>query len=121
MTARRVKTYSAESGYVYQYSFQHSRRARRGLLAAGTEYVFEVSSDRKQDFLLAVFVRDDALHAWAREHGRELSSAESYASAKMRLFRAFDTAGSPEAVPQRVVVDSANIGELLAGLGIGIG
>ena len=116
MSAHRIKSYSAESGHVYQYSFQESRRSRRGLFTAGTEYVFEVSGDRKHNSLLPVFVPDDALKAWARRKGRELSHAEQYAAAKLGLLRAFDRAESPAAMPAHVDVDAAAIHDLLAPL-----
>ncbi len=119
VTVHRVKSYSAETGIVYQYSFQNSRRARRTLFTPGTEYLFEVSSDRKTSFLVPVFVRDDALRAWERQHGRSLSSAEQYAAAKMRLFRAFDSGESLESTRGEIVVDAGNIEELLVPLDIG--
>lgn len=118
MRARRVKTYSSETGNVYQYWFLSSHRVRRGLFTAGTEYLFEVSHDRKSSFLLPVFVRDDALRAWEKQHGRSLSSAEQYAAAKMRLFRAFDSIEDPPAAGRQVLVDRGNIEELLAALKI---
>src|SRR5438309_1788019 len=46
---RRVKTYSAASGYVYQYYFYEVQKARRGF-TAGTEYVYMVSRDRSKVF-----------------------------------------------------------------------
>lgn len=115
---RRVKTYSGQSGYVYQYVFIEQRRARRGWLTRGAEYVFDVSSDRKSSFLLPVFVADEALASWRKAHGRELSSTEQYAAAKMRLFRAFDEAGNLGGDAAGVAVDSTNIEELLAALDI---
>lgn len=118
MSAHRIKSYSAENGYVYQYSFQLSRPARRGWFTRGTEHVFEVSRDRKTSYMLPVFVRDDAARAWAKRHGRELSPAECYAAAKMRLFRAFDSLDDPEKELGEVVVDESNIDELLAPLDI---
>ena len=119
MSAHRIKTYSAENGYVYQYSFQSSRRARRGLFTPGHEYIFEVTRDRKNSYILAVFVRDDAASAWRKRHGRELGAAELYAAAKMRLLRAFDTTDDPDAEIAEVAVDAGNIEELLAPLDIG--
>ena len=116
VSVHRVKSHSAESGYVYQYSFQESRRAKRGLFSSGTEYVFEVSSDRKSNFSLIIFLKDDAPKAWAKKKGRELSSAEQYAAAKLGLLRAFDRAESPAALPREVLVDGASIEELLARL-----
>ena len=117
MSAHRIKSYSAETGFVYQYSFQSSRRARRGFLTGGTEYLFEVSRDRKSAFELAVFVRDDALKVWAKKHGRTLGSAEQYAAAKMRLFEAFDQIQNLNA-GRKVAVDGENIHDLLSRLDI---
>ncbi len=117
MSAHRIKSYSAETGYVYQYSFQSSRRARRGLLTAGTEYLFEVSRDRKSAFELAVFVQDAALKSWEKKQGRALSSAEQYAAAKMRLFAAFDETEELGA-SHKVAVDAQNIHTLLEKLNI---
>ena len=116
MSVHRTKTYSAESGYVYQYAFRNSRRTRRGLFAAGTEYIFEISGDRKSTYRLPVFVADGALKSWERKKGRELSSAEQYAAAKLGLLRAFDRAERPAVVPSDVVVDAASIHDLLAPL-----
>lgn len=116
MSVHRIKTYSAESGYVYQYAFRNSRRTRRGLFASGTEYVFEISGDRKSTYRLPVFVADGALKSWERKKGRELSSAEQYAAAKLGLLRAFDRAERPAVVPPDVVVDAASIHDLLAPL-----
>jgi hypothetical protein len=116
-TPHRVKTYSAESGYVYQYSFQLQRRARRSLFTAGTEFLFEVTGDRKSHQRLGVFLRDDAIRDWARRHGRALSSAEQYAAVKMRLFRVFDTAENPNALAA-AVIDKTDLETLLASLDI---
>ncbi len=51
---RRVKSYSAATGYVYQYYFYEVRRTRRGSIA-GTEYVYMVSVDRKKVISTAHF------------------------------------------------------------------
>ena len=68
---RRVKTYSAETGYVYQYYFYEVQKARRGF-SAGTEYVYMVSLDRKQVFPLKIFVKQSAVEKWGRAAGRPL-------------------------------------------------
>ena len=48
MTVRRVKTYTAQTGYVYEYYFVGSRAALDGdPFAPSTEFIFDVSSDRK--------------------------------------------------------------------------
>ena len=115
----RIKSYSSETGYVYQYYFVEVRRARRGgIPGEGTEYVFTVSSDRKTAFDLPIFVRQDCLEAWARGHGRALTGTEQYGLAKMRLFRAFDETDELEKQRLKIVVDAGNLEELLAQLGI---
>ncbi len=112
---RRVKSYSAASGFVYQYHFSEVKPARRGL-AAGTEYIYLVTADRSTVFPLCIFVRRDALQEWEQNYGRKLTGTEEYAVAKMRLFQAFDEAESPAAARQEVRVDRSNLGALLAKL-----
>jgi len=123
VSAHRIKTYSAESGYVYQYSFQSSQRAKRGgfitkWFTSGSEYLFEVTRDRKTAYPLTVFVRDDATRAWEKSHGRALSPAETYAAAKMGMLRAFDALDDPERELSEVVVDAESIDALLMPLDI---
>ena len=116
---RRVKSYSASTGYVYQYYFyevQSSSRKTRDGIAAGSEYTYMVSVDRKTVFALRVFLRRDALQDWAREAGRKLSGTEEYAVAKMRLFQAFDEIEDLAAARPDLVVDSSNLEELLSRL-----
>ena len=116
---RRMKSYSSETGYVYQYYFVEMRRARRrGIPCDGTEYIFAVSSDRKTTFDLPIFLRQDCLDDWAREHGRALTGTEQYGVAKMRLFRAFDEIEELAKQRMNIVVDLSNLGDLLDQLGI---
>jgi hypothetical protein len=82
----RLKTYSAETGYVYQYTFAGQRAGRRG-----TEYVFDVSRDRTSKFRASVFVGDPGTRSWQEAHGRELISGERYAIAKLALQRFLDS------------------------------
>ena len=113
---RRVKSYSAATGYVYQYVFREIRKGRRGL-AAGNEYVYQVSADRKSSFPLVIFVAQEAVRGWSRRAGRELSGTEEYAAAKMRLFQLFDevenlaSGASPD-----IRVDEAALFDLLSRL-----
>lgn len=102
---RRVKTYSAQSGYVYQYFY-------RGYRVSGeiTEYVFETSADRKTTFPVTVVLPASSIA------GRNLSNTECYAIAKMALFQAYDERETPAAMHQPVRVrasDAATILELL--------
>jgi hypothetical protein len=115
---RRQKTYSAESGYVYQYFYEGQRPANRDG-AAGTEFVFNISADRKSSFPLSVFLSDEAVDSWQREHGRELGSTERYAVAKMALFQAFDQRPAPEAMTEEVRVQPGDVESILATLDIG--
>jgi len=112
---RRVKSYSAASGYVYQYHFSEVNPARRGL-TAGTEYIYLVTADRSAVFLVRIFVRRDALDDWEKRYGRKLTGTEEYAVAKMRLLQAFDEAESPAVAQQEVRVDRSNLEALLAKL-----
>lgn len=118
---RRVKSYSAADGYVYQYYFFEGDRSQRGN-GAGGEFTYVVSADRHSAFPFKIFVKQSALDAWAKQNGRPLSSSEEYAVAKMRLFQAFDE-GSVKAPPEgqkpsEVVVDESNLEEMLGRLGI---
>jgi hypothetical protein len=112
---RRQKTYSAQSGYVYQYFYEGQRPSAS---ERGTEYVFDVSADRKTSMQVTVVVGDEALESWQRETGRTLSGAERYAIAKMALFHAFDDRDTPEAMREPVRLRPADVGAILATLNI---
>lgn len=112
---RRVKSYSAATGYVYQYYFYEVQKTRHGF-SSGTEYVYMVSVDRKKVFPLRIFVRADAVEKWSRAAGRPLSGTEEYAAAKMRLFQAFDEVEDLESRQPELVIDDSNLADLLAQL-----
>lgn len=111
---RRVKSYSAATGYVYQYYFYEVNKARRSL-TPGKEYVYMVSVDRKHVFPVKIFVHHDAAEKWGRAAGRTLSGTEEYAVAKMRLFQALDELNDVEHAGE-LVVDDSNLDALLAQL-----
>jgi hypothetical protein len=113
----RIKSYSAATGYVYQYQFREVRPIRRGL-SFGNEYTYQVSADRKNSFPLNIFVRRDAVDRWGRQTGRPITGTEEYAAAKMRLFEAFDQIPDLAAKEPELVVDDSNLAELLARLDI---
>ncbi len=118
---RRVKSYSAADGYVYQYYFFEGNRAQRKG-SPGGEFTYVISVDRRSAFPFKIFVLQSALDAWANQNGRPLTSSEEYAVAKMRLFQAFDE-GSVQAPLEgqaagEVVVDESNLEDLLGQLGI---
>ena len=116
MTVRRIKSYSAQSGYVYQYHFEEVRPQQKRGGREGTEYVYIVSRDRKHSFAVPIFLRRDAVEQWAQSHGRPLTGTEEYAAAKMRLFAAFDEMPELEAERLRLEVTPENLGELLTAL-----
>jgi hypothetical protein len=111
-TVRRIKAYSAESGYVYQYQFQDVHPAKQDG-AAGNEFVYYVSADRKSMFPIRIFVRRDALELWTKRTGRALTGTEEYAVAKMRLFQALDEVEDFATKRPDLVVDGSNLGALL--------
>jgi len=116
MTLRRVKTYTAQTGYVYEYYFVGQRDASGGV--RGTEYIFDVISDRRARYSVSIVVQDDAPQGWARTHGRNLSGPEIYAAAKLRLQQGFDEIGDMLAEGRLLTVEAGNIEELLAPLGL---
>lgn len=115
--ARRVKSYSSATGYVYQYYFYEVRPARRGF-TTGNQYIYMVSADRKSVFPVCIFVSSKAVRAWSSAAGRPLTGTEEYAAAKMRLFQAFDEIEDFAAHPPDLVVDAACLDALLKKLDI---
>ncbi|MGZ4823992.1 MAG: hypothetical protein ACXVZT_05180 [Terriglobales bacterium] len=119
MTApgRRIKTHSAQTGYVYEYYFVGKRRSLPGE-AAATEYIFDASADRKTRFSVSVFVPDEAANEWASAHGRALTDPEQYAAAKMRLLQGFDEIEDMLKAGRRLTLDGGEIGALLGEIGV---
>ena len=114
---RRQKTYSGQSGYVYQYYYQGHRPYRRDR-RKGAEYVFDVSADRKTSMLVSVLLSDSAIEDWESRHGRTLHASERYAIAKMALFQAFDERPNPADMTADVRVRAADVEAILINLGI---
>jgi len=112
---RRVKSYSAATGYVYQYYFYEVEKARRGN-SSGTEYVYMVSVDRQRVFPVKVFVVKDSLDKWSARTGQQLTGTEEYAVAKMRLFQAFDEIEAMAAKTPDLTVDETNLDGLISQL-----
>lgn len=99
--SQREKTYSAQSGFVYQYLF---------LGLENGAHVFQVSADRQAYFPLHIVLPPEALAQCAQKMGSPLRWNEEYALAKMSLFRAFDSAAHPDALRAPI---HATLGELL--------
>jgi hypothetical protein len=114
---RRVKSYSAATGYVYQYYFYEVLKTRKAG-ASGNEYVYMLSVDRKTVFPLKIFVQREGLENWSRSVVRELTGTEEYAVAKMRLFEALDEIPNLAHGQPDLVVDGSNIADLLSRLDI---
>ena len=114
---RRQKTYSAQSGYVYQYYYEGHRSYKRER-DKGSEYVFDVSADRKTSAPVSVLVSDRAIEDWEGRHGRTLNGSERYAIAKMALFQAFDERPNPSLMAADVRVRAADVEAILITLGI---
>ena len=114
---RRQKTYSARTGFVYQYfyeGYRESERARR----PGHEHVFLISPDRKSSFPLTVFLPVATVESWQQQHGRALSSTEQYAAVKMSLFETFDERADLGPANAEVEIDGQAMERLLATLEI---
>lgn len=118
-TVRRLKTYAGSQGYVYQYYFVGQRAAlANDPEAPATEFVFDVTSDRKLTYAVSVFLPEKAVAAWKKVHGRSLTEAEQYAAAKLRLFQAFDELDDVKASGRRLAIDQPMLEEAMASLGV---
>lgn len=119
MTIRRMKTYTGEQGYVYQYYFVGKRTAATSRDSpSSTEYVFDVTSDRKTMFAVSVFLPETALQRWSAAHSRTLTDAEQYAAVKMCLFQAFDEIENMLSDGRQLTVDSDALESVLGKLGV---
>ena len=114
---RRLKSYSAQSGYVYQYFYEGQRPYGSGSESV-VEYVFTVSADRKTFHPVSVLVGEAEVLAWGQAHGRTLASTERYAVSKMALFQAFDERATPLGMKQEVRVRGADMAAIIETLGL---
>lgn len=118
MTIRRLKTYTGEQGYVYQYYFVGKRQAGGSRGGTETEYIFDVTSDRKTTYAVSVFLPEAVAGEWARRHGRSLLEAEQYGAVKMRLFQAFDEVEDMMAHGRQLRIGLEDLEKALATLGV---
>lgn len=117
MTIRRMKTYTGGQGYVYQYYFVGQRPAvGDSAVGPATEYIFDVTADRKTTFAVSVFLPEEAVRTWASLHGRAPTEPERYGAARMRLLQAFDEIENMLAQGRRLEVNAAVLEQLLATL-----
>lgn len=108
----RVKTYSAETGFVYQYVYRGQRHPGQQ-----SEYVFSVTRDRKSWHPVSIVFRDALVGEWQAGQTRELLSTERYAIAKLTLFQFFDEAESFDGPPAPLSIESPDISRHLRTLG----
>jgi hypothetical protein len=119
MTTRRIKAYTGQTGYVYQYYFVGQRQALEDdAEAPATEYIFDVTSDRKTMFAVSVFVPPEAPQAWSANRGRSLSEPELYAAVKLRLMQAFDEIPDMLNQGRRLRLEAETLVALLDSIGI---
>src|ERR1700683_4756896 len=111
-TVRRIKAYSAETGYVYKYNFRGGNPADKDG-APGNEFIYYVSADRKTMFPVRIFVRREALDNWTKKTGRVLTGTEEYAVAKMQLCQALDEVEDFATKRPDLVVNESNLPALL--------
>lgn len=84
----RPKTYSADSGFAYQYVYLGWRRTPE---EDASDYLFDTARDRFSRFHAVVRLADTDLAKCEDCIGRQLSATERYAVAKLTLFSAFDS------------------------------
>lgn len=119
MTIRRLKTYTGQTGYVYEYYFVGKRQAlANDPQSPATEYIFDVSSDRKTTYAVSVFLPPHALEAYTAGHGRTLSEPEQYAAVKLRLMQAFDEIIDMLHEGRRLTLEAEELPALLESVGI---
>ncbi len=115
----QLKTYSAQTGFVYQYYFVGQRPALADdPEAPSTEYIFDVSFDRKTTFAVSIFLPPATLAAWAAKYGRDLVEPEQYAAATLRLLQGFDEIPDMMRDGRRQRMNGEQIIELLDSIGI---
>ena len=84
----RRKTYSAASGFVYQYVYRGRETA-----SASRPYVFSATRDSSTWQDIRIVFPPSVSEAWEQRHRRTLRETERYAIVKLLLFDRFDCAG----------------------------
>ena len=103
---RRLKTHSADSGYVYQYYFEGFRERPRD---GAYEYVFTAAADRRTWFPVSVVLPLTVLDDWASRYGRVLTASERFGVAKIALRNAFDARETPGEMRAEVRLEMAEM------------
>ena len=108
---RRIKTYSAQTGYVHQYYFDGSRQTE-----GGKEYRFWARTNAGEYKTLFVRVPEALVLQWGKAHGRELVETERYGIAKMLLFQHFDESTGTGELGSSIVLTRADLDRISAEL-----
>ena len=67
---------------------------------------------------MSVFLRSEALDAWAASRGRTLSEPEQYAGVKLRLMQAFDEIPDMRNDGRRLRLEAGTLLALLDSIGV---
>jgi len=119
MPPQYLKTYTSQTGYVYQYYFVGQRPAlANDPEAPATEYIFDITLDRKTAFAVSIFLAPESVEAWQVARGRELSAPEQYAAVKMRLLQALDELPDMLREGRRLRLQPELLLELLDSIGV---
>ena len=111
---RRPKTWSAQSGYVYQYVFE-GHRQRAGEHRVSVPGRLRAPGAAR---VVRVVLPDDVIQEWEREHEIPLRPNERHGIAKMALFQAFDERPNPAQMRAAVLVRRADLEAIVETLGI---
>jgi hypothetical protein len=98
--SQRLKTYSAASGFVYQYIFE-------GL--AGPHHVFSVTATGAAPVHITIEFSPAALASCEAQLGSPLRWQELYALAKLSLFAALDEAATPAQLPSSITPSGSGL------------
>ena len=90
----------------------------RDPFSPATEFIFDVTPDRKTVFAVSVFLGPSAIQAWSVARGRDLSQPECYAAVKLRLMQGFDDIADMLQSGRRLRVEASEICDLLDSIGI---
>lgn len=91
---RRVKTYAADTGYTWSYTFEGYRLEEAP--AEGRSYAFSVWAGSRPPVEISMVLPATIIAAMAQQAGREVDAREWYALAKMYFFAVLDAVAQPE-------------------------
>jgi hypothetical protein len=104
---RRVKTYAADTGYTWSYTFEGYRLEEPP--ADGRSYVFSVWSGNRPAVAISMVVGAAVIAAMEQQAGREVDARELYALAKMHFFAVLDAVEQTETGARYVLSEAEAI------------